>query len=96
MKMSVVRRVWSSISMKSISPPTGKSSASGQSSSSALYDSSDAGARTRPSQRPYFRPGFQAIPAVVPAGLPVIVRMPFSVDAAAGVRMPWPAWPGPS
>lgn len=80
--------------MKSISPPTGKSSASGQSSSSALYDSSLAGALTRPSQRPYRWPGFQPMPAVLPSESPVIVMMPFACRRRPAYAGRLPAWPG--
>ena len=54
-----------------------------------------AGARTRPSQRPYFwpLPLPQAMPAVVPSASPLMVRTPSATLAAAGERVPLSAWP---
>ena len=61
-----------------------------------MYDGSLAGALTRPSQRPYCCPSPHSMPAVLPLGSPVIVRIPLPTPTAFGVRRPFPACPGPS
>ena len=81
------------ISIQSISPPAGKSSATGQRISTPCRASGPRSMRTQASHRPYRCPGCQLIAPVVPSAVALIVAAPSATVIACGVRTPFLSWP---
>ena len=86
------RSPWNT-STQSISPPAGKSSATGQRMTTPCSASGPGSIRMQASHRPYRCPGCQLMAPVVPSAVAVIVATPSRTLIASGVRTPFLSCP---